>query len=204
MALKHNLLAMLSQKSQTGYDLYKSIFEPVRPERSIIYRQLNEMKKHGLVSFVRIEQTKYPARKVFSITEAGRHELNNWYKEPDRLFLHDPLWAQIWYGNCVDKETLISLINKYVDYIDYMRTYYIEHAVPFITKMLSIDANRRDYFYWRLVLELGDELTTSYRKWAEEIVQKIDEFDESDTRAQPLVKDWVPKKAPQNKSRKKK
>jgi len=203
MALKHNLLAILSRKPQTGYDLYKSIFEPMRPVRSIIYRQLNQMAKGGLVSFVRLEQAKYPARKVFSITEAGRAELNSWYQEPDHLFLHDPLQAQLWFGNCVDKSTLIGLINKYIDVIKASQEYYKKRAVPFINKSLAKDASPVDYFYWQLVLDHSDVIFKSYLKWCEDVVKKIEEFNEVDGKCVGPQKNKLLRSVAKTKTRKK-
>jgi DNA-binding PadR family transcriptional regulator len=183
MALKHNLLAMLSRKPHTGYDLYKSIFEPMRPERSIIYRQLNEMAKSGLVTFKRMEQKKFPARKVFSITEKGWGELNKWYQEPDHLFLHDPMQAQMWFGKCVDKQTLIDLINKYIDQMKKSQEYYRKKAVPFMQKVLAKDANQTDHFYWTLTLEHGDQIYKTYLKLAKGAVKKISEFQETENQS---------------------
>lgn len=176
MALKHNLLAMLDYKPKTGYDLYKSIFKPLRPTKSIIYRQLNEMAKEGLVSCVRVEQDRYPDRNVFSVTEAGREVLNSWYEQPEQLFLRDALLAQLWFGSRVDKDMLIALINKYLERMKNEHEYYKKQTEAFINRQLARDASDLDFFYWGLVGARMAQMYSGYIKWAEVTVKEITNY----------------------------
>ena len=164
---------MLDYKPRTGYDLYKSIFKPLRPTRSIIYRQLNGMAKEGLVICVRVEQDKYPDRNVFSITAAGRAELISWYEQPEQLFLRDPLLAQLWFGSRVDKDILIDLINKYIERMKSEHEYYQKRTEAFIKRQLARDASALDFFYWGLVGDRNAQIYNAYIKWAESMVKEI-------------------------------
>ncbi len=78
MNLKFPLLGFLSSEPSTGYELTKKFFKPFRPIRAVVYRYLNLMLEEGLVEADRVEQEKFPAKKVFRITPKGRDVLKDW------------------------------------------------------------------------------------------------------------------------------
>lgn len=85
MSLKHGLLGLLNYGDKTGYELTKAFADSLaffwQAQMSQIYRELNAMEKEGLLTSRAVIQTDKPNKRVYSITETGRAELNEWLKK---------------------------------------------------------------------------------------------------------------------------
>jgi len=84
--LKHALLGLLAQESRHGYDL-KNAFETMLGGTwplniGQVYTTLARLERDGLVESEIVPQDLLPDRKVYSLTEAGREELNRWLAGP--------------------------------------------------------------------------------------------------------------------------
>jgi len=104
MSIRHAILGFLSWKPFTGYELKKLFSDALTfhwsGNNNQIYGTLVELHRSGAVSIEVQQQEKYPARKVYTITEAGRSELRDWLlSEPElpafRSLAHLQLaWAE--------------------------------------------------------------------------------------------------------------
>lgn len=87
--LGYALLARLARKPHSGYDLLQALKKPIgffwQASQSQIYPELKRLEILGLVSFVVVEQTDRPDKKVYSITRQGREALSNWAVTPVAL-----------------------------------------------------------------------------------------------------------------------
>ncbi len=97
------LLGMLRYKPMSGYDMKQmsdhSISHFWNENYGNIYPVLKKMESEGLVSMNREEQENAPARKVYTITEAGQVEFSNWMAgPPEPGILRDELLLQIFFG----------------------------------------------------------------------------------------------------------
>jgi DNA-binding PadR family transcriptional regulator len=87
MSVKFTLLALLHQRPMHGYELgkqFSSIIEAdwdVKPGQ--IASTLARMKDGGLVDYEIAESSDAPDRKVYSITDEGRADLELWYRTPE-------------------------------------------------------------------------------------------------------------------------
>jgi len=87
MSVKHTLLALLYQNPLHGYELGKQLNAVVNAEWDVkpgqIASTLARLNDASLVD-CEIEETEdAPDRKVYSITETGRQELERWYLSPE-------------------------------------------------------------------------------------------------------------------------
>jgi len=79
MALKHAVLAALTEGEATGYELSKRFdvsvanFWPASPQQ--IYRELDRLEKDGMLEARLVEQSSRPNKRIFNVTEAGSAEL---------------------------------------------------------------------------------------------------------------------------------
>jgi len=73
------LLLILSEEESHGYGLLERIeaseYYDHNPDISVIYRNLGKLEQHELVEFRWETQEHGPAKKVYSITEAGKEAL---------------------------------------------------------------------------------------------------------------------------------
>ena len=85
MSLKYGLLGLLNYGEKTGYELNKTFNDSLhffwKVQTSQIYRELNHMEKSGLLTSKTIFQTDKPNKRIYSLTDSGRTELQNWLLE---------------------------------------------------------------------------------------------------------------------------
>ncbi len=86
MALAHAILALLVRCPLSGYDINKEFGQSVgnfwKATHQQIYRELGKLEEQGWVQAEVIPQTGRPAKKLYSLTELGRHHLTTWVAEP--------------------------------------------------------------------------------------------------------------------------
>lgn len=86
MSLPHVILTVLSTRDATGYDITKEFSSSIgyfwKASHQQVYRELNKMAQEGLLTSVLVPQDGKPDRKIYSITDAGRHALVEWFKQP--------------------------------------------------------------------------------------------------------------------------
>ncbi|MER6466556.1 PadR family transcriptional regulator [Streptomyces sp. NPDC001228] len=86
MALRNALMAALLEGEASGYDLAKGFdatvanFWSATPQQ--LYRELDRMEAEGLVTARVVEQERRPAKRLFSLTDAGRREVRAYTAEP--------------------------------------------------------------------------------------------------------------------------
>lgn len=87
MSVKHALLALLFQQPMHGYDLGKQLNNVVSAEWDVkpgqIASTLARLNEANLVDYDIEETNDAPDRKVYFITEAGKQELEHWYRSPE-------------------------------------------------------------------------------------------------------------------------
>ncbi len=86
MSVKYAMLGILAEKDLHGYEIKSSFDEKVGDFWSLnygqIYSTLDRLEKEDLVSHDRQVQDKRPDRKIFSITQKGKKELEEWLTTP--------------------------------------------------------------------------------------------------------------------------
>lgn len=88
MALRHAVLAALSEDEASGYELSKRFdvsvanFWSATPQQ--LYRELERLEADGLLHGRTVEQLRRPNKRVFSLTDAGRAELHAFVAQPAR------------------------------------------------------------------------------------------------------------------------
>lgn len=91
MSLRHALLAILTAKPMTGYDLVKYFDGTVAyvwsAPHSQIYPELRRMERDGLLDVEVVPRGERAEKRVYVINDAGRAELHEWSTE---LAAHQP------------------------------------------------------------------------------------------------------------------
>jgi PadR family transcriptional regulator AphA len=99
--LTHALLALLSRRSLTGYDLTKRFYGSVafcwHAHPSQIYTELARLGRRGWVTAKRQPGGARPNRRVYMLTEGGREALVAWLRDSETsLALKDSWLLRIW------------------------------------------------------------------------------------------------------------
>jgi PadR family transcriptional regulator AphA len=118
MSISHAILGFLSWKPFTGYELKKIFADALSfhwsGNNNQIYGSLIELHKTGSVSIEVRQQERYPAKKLYTITDRGRAELRDWLlTEPELPLLRSLAHIQLAWSESLSGEELDGLLASY-------------------------------------------------------------------------------------------
>lgn len=161
MSLKHGLLGLLNYGEMTGYELTK-VFEDSlgffwKAQMSQIYRELNAMEKEGWLTFHTVIQTDKPNKKVYSITETGREELNTWLNKDltEEFFsARNAFLMQLFFSSRKGKEQMLRTLQKARDccLAAIQKTGTIEGSICTYGDELH---SQKERLYWEMTAQYG-------------------------------------------------
>ena len=177
MSLDHAILGFLNYRPYSGYDLKKIFDTSVRhfwpADQSQIYRTLNRLTDKGWSKMEKIEQENRPARKEYSITDAGREELQNWLVTP-LPFAESrsaPL-IQVFFAGQLSDDEVLEMFERVAGYMRAGMAAY--DAIP--QQMEAYEQyvqSPREFFFWMLTLEIGKTTAQANLAWLENIIERI-------------------------------
>lgn len=117
MRLRHAILGLLSHQPQSGYDLNRAFTSSVvyfwHADQSQIYRTLDRLEADGAISTQVIPQSGRPDRRLHSLTESGRAELDAWLMSPlEPNTVKDPLLARVFFAARLGHERVDALLSE--------------------------------------------------------------------------------------------
>ena len=174
MSLKFAILAVLSHRDRTGYELTRKMdgsvanFWPATHQQ--IYQELKKLDASGLVHFKEKKQLEKPDKKIYSITRGGHAALKGWISEPlEPTPSKDALLIKLFAGHLVSGEVLLDELSKHekthrsklVEYRQIERDHFLKRALP--PELLS------QY----LGLRKGILYEEGWLRWCRESMEKI-------------------------------
>ncbi|MEO1187052.1 MAG: PadR family transcriptional regulator, partial [Cyanobacteria bacterium J06636_27] len=88
MALTQAILALLTKKSASGYELAKQFNADFvhlwKASQQQVYRELAKLEEQGLVNCEIVPRDAYLDKKLCSITDAGKKYLMEWINKPSQ------------------------------------------------------------------------------------------------------------------------
>ncbi|MEA4906373.1 MAG: PadR family transcriptional regulator [Anaerolineaceae bacterium] len=118
MTIRYALLGFLSWRPFSGYDLKKMIAHSSAfywsGNNNQIYRTLIQLHQEGLVSQEIQLQDSLPAKKLYSITDAGQEALHAWaLATPELPEQHNSFLVQLAWAAALDDAELDGLLERY-------------------------------------------------------------------------------------------
>jgi PadR family transcriptional regulator, regulatory protein AphA len=118
MDIQYAILGLLHWKPMSGYDLKKGIAESDlfywSGNNNQIYNSLVQLHKDGLVTQEIQLQESLPARKIYTITPAGRDMLNRWaLSAPELPEVHHNFLIQLAWTDLLTDQQLDALLGQY-------------------------------------------------------------------------------------------
>ncbi|MER5427645.1 PadR family transcriptional regulator [Streptomyces sp. NPDC002588] len=118
MSLKYAVLAALLEGEASGYELSKVFdvslanFWPATPQQ--LYRELERLAQDGLIAARVVRQERRPDKRMFTLTEAGRADLDAFAAAPPRrpTAIRDELLIKIQAADGVAPEVSRALIEE--------------------------------------------------------------------------------------------
>ena len=117
MRLRHAILGLLSHQQQSGYDLNRAFTSSIvyfwHADQSQIYRTLDRLEADGAISTQVIPQSGRPDRRLHSLTESGRAELDAWLMSPlEPNTVKDPLLARVFFAARLGHERVDAFLSE--------------------------------------------------------------------------------------------
>ncbi|REE77682.1 PadR family transcriptional regulator [Paenibacillus taihuensis] len=181
MSLAFAILGLLSYKQMTGYDL-KNVFDAsiknIWPAHlSQIYRELSGLEGKDLVVSHTETQESRPDRKVYSLTDKGRDELNQWLNQTPQNFVsftRDETALRMFFGSKIDKDEMIfqlkTLIKQKKETIDVLHE---------IDAQIRNSSSETDKKFWLLSVMKGYKIAEAELSWAEVCIEELESMHDS-------------------------
>lgn len=175
MSLTHAILGILNCYSVTGYDLKTRYFDGSiahfwPADQAQIYRTLDKLAEEGWVQSQIEYQQDRPNRKVYSITDSGRAELERWLHTEQPLSVYrEPFLIQLFFGADLTTETVIALLEHQLQ--QHRQRLAVYEAVPlpdFDTPGLDRETN-----FQLFTLDLGLRLERTQIEWLEATMERV-------------------------------
>jgi DNA-binding PadR family transcriptional regulator len=123
MDVKTVCLGMLTDGPASGYDMkkcFESSFGHFFPAGyGSIYPALATLARNGMVEFEDVPQEGKPDRKVYSITDAGRQELQKGLSNPEPTHkVRSEFLATIWFAHLMEDEQIDAIVDNKLSEIE--------------------------------------------------------------------------------------
>jgi len=119
--LKFAVLTALLEGEASGYDLAKLFdvsvanFWAATPQQ--LYRELDRLAADGLIEARVIQQERRPNKRMFTLTDAGRHELRSFTAEPPRpTAIRDDLLVKVQAADEGDTEAVRASVEERMEW----------------------------------------------------------------------------------------
>jgi PadR family transcriptional regulator AphA len=119
-SLGYAILALVAAKAQSGYDIARQMKRPFgffwQAKHGQIYPELARLKLAGLIVFEEIDHKIRPARKVYSVTSAGRAALATWIgQQPQDRAANDELVIKAYSLRRIASSAAITLLKTQIE-----------------------------------------------------------------------------------------
>ncbi|MEZ8825711.1 PadR family transcriptional regulator [Vibrio amylolyticus] len=176
MSLPHVILTVLSTRNATGYDITKEFSASIgyfwKASHQQVYRELNKMAQNELVTCVLEPQEGKPDRKVYSITDAGRGALGEWFDQPTaHPTVRDEFSAKLMACAVQDSSPYHTQLKELVAESHKLVAHYQEIEAAYYATPTTLDKQQR---LERLTLRRNLLLRQAWLAWAEEVLVELD------------------------------
>lgn len=185
MSLSYALLGILKMSPMSGYDLNKFFNDSINffwsAQMSQIYRELKSLEEKGMLTVVEETGTKGPNKKVYSITELGIKQLEQWLRNvPDKIDEdnHNVFLLRVMLLGDLGAEALYEQIKirlqKYKD--DLNELYEVEKRIPYY---LQQTGRLEQKPFLEITLKRGLSDVSAHIQWAEEALIELSKLIEN-------------------------
>jgi DNA-binding PadR family transcriptional regulator len=180
--LKYALLGFLTYTPMTGYDL-KHQFAVVaasfwHAEVSQIYLTLKKLEAEGLVTSQIQPQDDHPDRRLYTITDRGRHDLRAWLNEPITELppIKQPVLLKLFFAAPLEQAELLTqlrlLRNLHLQKVSYYRGPVLAHIRGVVKRHPHLEKDAR---LWEATRRFGELSHETYLRWLDETIAMVEE-----------------------------
>ena len=186
MSLKYAILSLLAHDPLTGYELMKLFdgsvgyfWHATHPQ---IYKELARLEHAGQIAHRSVEQRGRPTKKIYSLSDTGRHALVEWLHVPaSAQRVKDEMMLKTFCCGLLESTEALDLVRRHRE-LHEMKLLRYQELERFLQSGLTMASRERLGPY--LTLLRGIRYERDYISWcdeASELLQRIDQ--EMPTRA---------------------
>lgn len=174
MSLKHAILAALSRKPQTGYELSREIEGSIgyfwNATHQQIYKKLHALEAEGWLGLREVEQSDKPDKKIYRVTAEGLKELREWIAQEAELPpAKDALLIKLFGAHLVAPEVMLAVFEmQYEKRATRLKRYLEIEKRHFKGKKLSLEMQ-----FEYLTVRRGIIFERAWAAWANESISVI-------------------------------
>ncbi|MCR5609147.1 MAG: PadR family transcriptional regulator [Lachnospiraceae bacterium] len=183
--LKHGILGLLNYGPMTGYEIMLTFKNSLcyfwTAQTSQIYRELQTLKKNGLVSDNNIHQEGKPDKVQFSITEEGKHELKHWLTDDSTKFdTRQPILMKTFFlGEASIAESIDFFSKLNANATEFLKAMDLPLEMIEMYKH-GVDDPERKSLYWKMTVEYGRMYGKMIEEWTNNCITKLKEYDDNE------------------------
>lgn len=178
--LKYVLLGFLNYTPQTGYELKQAMDKSTsffwHAKQSQVYTTLKSLEEDGLVQSCVEPQEDRPDRRVYTITEAGRADLQEWLARPQTEI--DPrketLLLKLFFSAHLNKETILTQLRLQRQLHHQQYRLYRDEIAAHIQAQFDDPDLGRDARLWEATRRMGELFEESIVRWLDETITMIE------------------------------
>jgi PadR family transcriptional regulator AphA len=181
------VLGILSYGPMSGYDIKKFYAQSVAGFWSESYGQiypiLKRLAEEGLATKSVRKQEGKPDRHIYTITEKGREELQQWLVEPTGRHIgrHEAL-LKLMFGKQISVADNIIQIKRFRA----RQRNELKEVEELKERFINEEVDDPNIPFWQLAFSYGEHVNRAYIEWAEETLAALRKMDDTDsTRKEP-------------------
>ena len=181
MSLKYAILSLLAHDPLTGYELMKLFdgsvgyfWHATHPQ---IYKELARLERAGQIAHRSVEQRGRPTKKIYSLSDSGRAELQEWLKTPaSAQRVKDEMMLKTFCCGLLGEAEALDLVRRHRELHEAKLQRYQE-LERFLESGLSVASRERLGPY--LTLLRGIRYERDYIGWCDEASEMLRRFDQA-------------------------
>ena len=179
--LRHGILGLLSYGDMTGYELMEVFRDSLNyfwtVQTSQLYRELQTLRESGWVSDTHVEQSGKPDKKIFSITDEGRLELERWLTAPfEDKSRRIPLLMRVFFSGELPADRNIAFFRAIAGQSGAIAAGMDRPAERAGLYAGSVADAGYKKLYWDMTIEFGRMYAEMLRDWSEKCIEKLEEY----------------------------
>lgn len=182
--LKHGILGLLNYGDMTGYEIMTAFRDSLQffwtANTSQIYRELQTLNDKGFVQGQKVKQDSKPDKTIFSITDAGKSELQDWLREENYGKRNMGLLMKVFFSGEISRGENIERF-RHIQQFCKEYTEGLKRGNQAAENYGNVVGDREKTLYWNMTMKFGEKYIRMVNEWCEECIEELERLGNEDT-----------------------
>jgi PadR family transcriptional regulator, regulatory protein AphA len=169
---RYAILGMLALEPSSGYDIKKKMAATTdhfwKESDGALYPTLRQLNEEGLVSYKIENPESGKPKKIYRITESGKHEFSEWMQQSVNMApVRHELLLKMFFGGLVDKSVMIKHLRAFRDTVK-------KKLETYESYQKEIKKEKANNIYNYLTIRAGVMNTENFIRWCDEALDLLE------------------------------